>query len=399
MVPELDNTEWEKIQSAPSKNYRIQGSDLIRMKDKIDELSAIHDEMNATIFSLEEKVTELEANNKNKDGQITAFKSRITNLNELISSLEKVVSTRDETMGAQMDIHTSFVEEIKRLTDQVKLTDKEISDLNDKVSELKSEITELKKQNSKLVSKKSKLEAQLSDWETQQSDWERKKLKLDKVISENEKEITGLKTKVSELQEEGKRNLEAIGERNEEINSLNLKILALNTKIQELEDQIPKKAVLEKADEVVKGRSCPNCGFTTFEEYKSVKGKKELIRKYCPNPNCRWIMVERPELSVELEGEVPENKTAIQIFEVKKDGMEEVTTLNSKMVAIIADPVQYIIWIWRGKDSDRFIYAEATREVTKVKNEIIKLPHARIERVEEGEEPENFSLPDLEVEK
>ena len=93
-----------------------------------------------------------------------------------------------------------------------------------------------------------------------------------------------------------------------------------------------------------------------------------------------------------MTSEMPEEEQKeLKIFWVKREGLEVTDNLNSKMVAIISDPSQNIIWIWKGKDSSRFEYADATNQATQVKKDV-GLFHANIERVEEGEEPENFPI-------
>ena len=80
----------------------------------------------------------------------------------------------------------------------------------------------------------------------------------------------------------------------------------------------------------------------------------------------------------------------LKVYQIKGGELEEVRKLDSSMVALLADYPQEIVWIWKGSESSRFEYAEATRQGTYVKNEVLKKPNAHIVRVNEGEEPDNF---------
>jgi len=207
--------------------------------------------------------------------------------------------------------------------------------------------------------------------------------------SQDENEIKSLKSQLDALQREVRTKENMLKEKDGKIEALETKIEGMDTEIKALQEQIPKKIAFEKAEEVIKGAACPNCGIPTYEEYKTEEGARTLIRKYCSA--CGWIFTERPEIAVALEAEVPEEiEKEIKIFNVKRGKVEAATTLDSTMVAIIADPLQEIVWIWKGAASGRFEYAEATKEAARIKNELIRTPHAHIERVEEGDEPENF---------
>jgi len=129
----------------------------------------------------------------------------------------------------------------------------------------------------------------------------------------------------------------------------------------------------------------------TLEEYRFVDGKKHLIRKYCPNTFCLWTSAEEPKITISLTTEGPkEEEQSVSLFKIKGIELEDTQTLDSSAVIIIADQIQNIVWIWKGKDSSRFEYAEATRHATKVKNDVVKKASAHIERINEGDEPENF---------
>ena len=173
---------------------------------------------------------------------------------------------------------------------------------------------------------------------------------------------------------------------------MNKNLEDLNTKIEELKEQIPKKQVIVKPDEVVKGAGCPKCGWTTVEEYKYIDGKKTLTRKYCPNTFCNWsLRTTGMEAKITVsDAAIEEEAEDLRVYMVKKDQLEEVPTVDSSMVGIIGDPAQNTVWIWKGNESSRFEYAEATGLASTVKNAIIHRPNANVVRVNEGEEPDNF---------
>lgn len=377
--------EWDKIKSSPTKVYKIPGQNLLNLKEQsesqektIKDLTNTRNELSAKIDLLEKKITDLESEIKGKDEQLNSL--------EVFSNELKKQHAKELKAKNQM---------ISELENSVSNKEEEIKGLNEDILGKNNKISELQDENSKLINKIPKIQNQIS---AKELEIENLKKEMAEKISQVENEIKSLKSHTDELQgiiktkEDTLREKDKkIDELNKEINELNKKIEELNTEIDELKKQVPKKPVFEKAEEVIKGGSCPKCGFPIYEEYKIVEGERQLIRKYCPNISCGWTIIGKPKIAIALEAEMPEKvEKEIKIFKVKKDGLEETKTLNSKMVAIIADPSQDIIWIWKGKDSSRFEYAEATRQATRVKMEIVKIFHARIERVDEGEEPKNF---------
>ncbi len=414
--------EWEKIKSEPTKIYKIPGQDLLNLKEQVESqhkniegLTIARDELSAKIDSFEKKMTGLETEIKSKDEQLSSLEAFSNELKkqhareskakeQRISELENSVSNKEEEIKRLKEEILSRSDEISELQakaneitvlqnriSELQAKDNEIIALQDRISELQAKangitalqnkISKLQDGNSELITEISKMQDQIS---AKESEIGNLKKETAETTSRFENEVKSLKSRVDELQGIIKAKEDSLGERDRKIDELNVEM-------EELKQQIPKKPVFEKAEEVSKGASCPKCGIPTLEEYKIVEGKRQLIRKYCPNPSCGWTIIEKPEIAITVEAEAPKVvKKEIKIFQVKKDGLEEKKTLNSKMVAIIADPGQDIIWIWKGKDSSRFEYAEATRQATRVKMEIVKIFHARIERVDEGKEPENF---------
>lgn len=274
--------------------------------------------------------------------------------------------------------------QILLLKDEMEKLEKVISDSTSTRDELTAKIASLEKDITNL---ESELQNQIME-----NDSIIIRIKEDMVdkASRDENELKSLGRQLKELLGELDAKEDIIREKDEAINELNNKNEELNTKIDELKEQIPKKPVYEKAEEVIKGAGCPKCGWTTFEEYKFVDGQRKLIRKYCPNTFCSWTSTGEPKVAIATR-EIPEEVIKeVRIFRVRgAETLEEITTLDSTMVAIIADPAQEVVWIWKGKDSNRFDYAEATRHAITIKNEMVK-SYAPTKRINEGEEPSNF---------
>lgn len=384
--------EWDKIKENPNKSHKIEGVNLLNLKLKIEsqeksisELTQNIEELTAKNNSLEEKITNLESESQEKTGKIASLEEKINELDGSISQTKKEVEsstteleTKNQTISELENSVSNKQEEIKNLNEYMSAANEKISEIQDQMNVKNNEIQTLESKNSELENETSKLNENISELQNRLSD-------KDASSSENENKINALQNQTSELQEE-------IKGKDREIDELNQKIETLNTNIAELKEQIPKKPVYAKAEQVVKGGKCPKCGFPTYEEYRMVEGKRQLIRKYCPNTSCGWSKGGEEQLiAITMTEELPEEeKKVMKIFWIKKGGIEETEALNSKMVAVIADPDKDIIWIWKGKDSSRFDYADATNQATHIKNEVVKMFHARIERAEEGKEPENF---------
>ena len=263
------------------------------------------------------------------------------------------------------------------LNAKIKALEANVADLESKVKERDDKIENLIQTKSDQEAGIGAKDNEISGLKESISQKENEKAEL---AAQKEKEISDLKNQISNLQAEVETKSATIKEKDEEI--------------EDLKEQIPKKPVYEKAEEILKGASCPNCGMEVKEEYKLVEGKRELIRKVCPNVTCGWtfvVAVEKPGLAISLEKEVlSETIKETTIYQVTKTGVEKVPKLESSMVAIVADPAENIIWIWKGKDSDRFIYASATSQANYVKKEVAKMSLARVERTDEGEEPAKF---------
>jgi DNA repair exonuclease SbcCD ATPase subunit len=342
--------EWDKILDKPDKSYKVQGHQLLELKQKaesnekkLSELKNTFDDLTKEMASLKTTVSNLESKLKEKDNKIISLEENIENLNNSISTDE---------------------EEINRLNKANKEKDDQIASLGSNISRLETELSTVVQEVPKKESEITRLKGRLEDLQatiiTKQT-----------IIEEKEDQINQLTMDSEEL---------------------NKQIVEANAHIEELKEKIPKKPVYEEAEETVKGKSsCPKCGWPTLEEYRTVDGKKQLIRKYCPNTFCLWTSAEEPKIAISLTAEEPKEETQVlSLFKIKGIELEDTQILDSSAVIIIADPVQNTVWIWKGKDSSRFEYAEATRHATKVKNDIVKKTSARIERVNEGDEPENF---------
>lgn len=350
--------EWDKIQAKPTKEYKVIGQELLSFKQKIEELTKIRTEESGFTKNLENKVAELTAENKQKD--------------EKISSLEADISGKDEKLA-------SLEPELNEKNEKINSLEGKISELNNSIATKEAELANLNENLSTSDSKSLEIQAQIAEKESE----------LGKLTTEKDSEIEKLKAEAEDFRnqlEELLKNLETnentLKERDDEIANM-------TAKIEELKEQIPKKHVYETAEETVKGAQCPKCGWPIREEYKTVNGKRTLIRKYCPNTFCMWTSLEEPK-TVITTGEAPvEEEKVLSLFRIRGSDIEEIPRLESSMVAIIADPAQNIVWIWKGKDSSRFEYAEATGLANKVKK-VGNLHNAHIERVDEESEPENF---------
>ncbi|MHA1382686.1 MAG: hypothetical protein ACTSR3_02910 [Candidatus Helarchaeota archaeon] len=439
--------DWEKIQQNPNKSYKTEGVNLLNLKLKIElleknisELTAMNEALKSTNHSLEKLYQNQKSEIKEKKGKIFTMEKEIKDLN---ATLEKTKVDSENFISELKSKHENEInllnEKLSDLENQILKLNKEIKDnnekntilenqnqnLNNELSKLKSEIQNLEIKITQLENLKSQNELELEKLNKQAAENSSKtestiielnsKLEnLQKVISDKEKSIKEKDEKINELnnkREELNQSIENLNKKIEESNKeimelrninqelqneneeLNRKIKNLDTKLDDLKGKMPKKVVYETPEQVIKGSPCPKCGMTTFEEFKMVNGKKKIIRKYCPNSSCGWRSAHRPEATIMMSVEAPkEEKKELKIYWVKKDGLEETKSLNSNIVAIISDPAQNVIWIWKGQHANRFEYAEATHQAIEVKN-ISGLVHAKTERVEEGNEPANF--PDL----
>ncbi len=275
--------------------------------------------------------------------------------------------------------------------------DDDILESSTNIESLKSDLSELKEKVSQKEKNISELQAEISHLQVQMSEKESEIASLNQQRAEEtskyDSEIQGYTSQLDELLAEIKAKESTIQEKDTKIEKLNGKIEDLNSKIEELKEQIPKKPVYEKAEEVARGAACPKCGWTTVEEYKIVDGRKQLIRKYCPNTFCLWTSAETPKVKIAMSKKAPgEEEHPIKIFKVVGAELEETSALDTSTVAVIADPDQNIVWIWKGKESDRFEYAEATSKAASIKNKYMLKGNAQIIRIDEDLEPENFPL-------
>lgn len=368
--------EWDKVLDKPEKNYKVTGETLLEFRKRIeileDEKSKISKEqsnLSDKVTSLEQQVSSLETTIKEKTATIASLEGKLTDLNSSMDSKDNLVAKLEEELTSKANNITTLE---KALSDQKA----ENTQLHDKTAALEDQIASKQVEIDGIKQEMSQQLDQLNN-------------KLVQQTEQYKTDVNTLNNKITELQGLVDLKEKALQEKDGQIGILNGQIETLNTKIEELKEQIPKKPVYEDADEVVKGSGCPKCGWTTIEEYKIVDGKKHLIRKYCPNTFCMWTSTEGH--AIKISDEMPETETEVlKVFNIVKGELVETPTVNTTMVAIISDPDQNTVWIWKGEDSSRFEYAEATTLATKVKNDILKKPTANITRVNEGAEPDNF---------
>lgn len=319
--------EWDKIMANPSKGYKTTGQNLLDLKNKIG--------------VLEKEIMELTNTRNELTAKLEASDNRANSLDEKVRELS-------EELGQLKQNTEMTINEIRKKSgDETTTRDDKISDLEASVSDKDKEIKYLNEQIAEMQPKAVRAEA----------------------LENKVKDLEALENKVKELGND---------------------ISTKEAEIEELKQQVPKKPKFEKAEKVEKGKNCPKCGFPTYKEFND---QGELIRNYCPNTSCGWSSAAGPSIQFSMdEAAAPEAEVLkeLKIYKVIPDGIQEADAVDSSMVAIVADPDQNILWIWKGKDSSRFDQAEATQQVTKVKMDITHLIHAKIDRVDEGEEPANF---------
>jgi predicted nucleic acid-binding Zn-ribbon protein len=380
--------EWDKIENKPTKEYKVVGTELLDFKLKLErniaELTKLRTEDSAFSAKLEKKVADFSAENKQLLEKIKVLEVELRGSSDKIGSIEPDLKGKSEKIAA---LETELQEKnekiasletgVNELNNSIAAKDAELAKLNVDISEKGSAIAKIQGEASGLRSQSAGKESEL---ENVKREAESMRNQLEELLKESDTKEAALKKSEAEIAELNTKNTE-----------LNKTVEALNAKITELKELIPKKPVYEKAEEVVKGTTgCPKCGWTLMEDYKLVDGKRQLIRKYCPNTFCMWTSLEGSKALV-ATGEAPkEEKKEVKLFRVKGTELEEIKSLDTSSVAIIADPAQNIIWVWKGEKSSRFEYAEATGLANKVKKDIPVLHNARIERIEEGKEPNYF---------
>ena len=387
--------EWDKIENKPTKDYKVVGTELLDFKLKLErniaELTKLRTEDSAFSAKLEKKVADLTAENKRMIERIKSVEVDLKGSSEKIASVEPDLKGKNEKIVA---LETELQEKnekiatletgVNELNNSISAKDAELARLTQDISEKTSKITKIQGDATGLQANFSQLRSQSagkeSELENLKSETESMRNQLEELLKDSDAKEATLKKRDGEIADLNQKNAE-----------LNKTVENLDSKISELKELIPKKPVYEKADEVVKGTSgCPKCAWTVMEEYKFVEGKRHLIRKYCPNTFCMWTSSEGPKTLI-ATGEAPkEEKKEIKLFRIKGTDLEEIKSLDTAMVAIIADPAQNIVWVWKGEKSSRFEYSEATGLANRVKKDIPVLHNARVERIDEGKEPNNF---------
>jgi len=114
--------EWDKIKSEPIKSYKIQGHNLLDLKEKLEqqeksiaELTNTRNELIIKVDSLEEKITNLESEMKEKDEKITSLEENKKEAENFLKELENSLSNNNE--------------EIKLLKEDILIKDSKISEL------------------------------------------------------------------------------------------------------------------------------------------------------------------------------------------------------------------------------------------------------------------------------
>jgi DNA repair exonuclease SbcCD ATPase subunit len=356
--------EWDKMENKPTKDYKVVGTELldfkISMERKIAELNKLRSEDSASLDKLEKKSADLSAENKRMIERIKSLELDLKGTSEKVATIEPNVKEKNEKIAA-------LEAELQEKNEKIASLETGVNELNNSISVKNAEIARL--ENLKRETE-----------ENLKRENESMREQLEELLKDSDAKDDALKKRDGEFAEQSNKNAE-----------LTKTIENLNAKVAELKELIPKKPVYEKAEEVVKGTtSCPKCGWSLMEEYKYVEGKRQLIRKYCPNTFCMWTSLEGSKVII-ATGEAPkEEKKEIKLFRVKGTELEEINSLDTNSVAVIADPAQNIVWVWKGEKSSRFEYAEATGLANQVKKDIPVLHNARVERVEEGKEPNYF---------
>jgi chromosome segregation protein len=276
--------EWDKILAAPSKTYKIEGNNLVILKNRLDDFRKAAEDARARIKELSEIIKMAETENKKKGSEIRDLNTKIDQLKGLVTSMEKVVSVKDESLGATMNIHANFMKEIDRLSGELSIKNRDLSELQEKDSELQEKLADFEKREAELNSKMKEFEVKISSLNARISE-------LEQTLAEKDDKITQFTTRVAKLEQENQLKDKTITDKTAEMEKLESKIRALNREIEDLKAKVPAEKKDEEIEGVVKSTPCPKCGFQTYDVYEMVDGKKKLIRQYCPNPTCAWFRV------------------------------------------------------------------------------------------------------------
>ncbi|MHA1266467.1 MAG: hypothetical protein ACTSRS_14630 [Candidatus Helarchaeota archaeon] len=130
-----------------------------------------------------------------------------------------------------------------------------------------------------------------------------------------------------------------------------------------------------------KRKLCPRCGSPLMDMETHLK---------CPLCGYTKSSGSKPKVVIRFdESEGPKKREEIKIFQVTPSGLTTVKSLESSSVFLITDPAQNTIWLWKGKYARPKAVYDAGTAATRLKTSE-KMYSAKLERVEEGEEPSNF---------
>jgi chromosome segregation ATPase len=98
--------EWDKIESKPGKGYKVQGEDLLALRQNLFSLEKDvatlkneRDDLNANIDSLKKNISDLEEQVRQKDNKISSLETDLKQADEAISKSQG----RDECTNSTIE--------------------------------------------------------------------------------------------------------------------------------------------------------------------------------------------------------------------------------------------------------------------------------------------------------
>ncbi len=130
-----------------------------------------------------------------------------------------------------------------------------------------------------------------------------------------------------------------------------------------------------------KKKLCPRCGSPMMQKSETLK--------YCPV--CHFSESSaKVAISVKVDlDEKKEELPKVEIMQVTKTGIVKEYSLESENSYVVIDRNSNTLWIWKGAASSPGDAYKAGVETTKLKSGL-RMYSAKIKRVEQGEEPDNF---------
>lgn len=194
--------EWDKIEQKPNKSYKIEGQELIDLRDKLrskkqnlTDLSNNNIELAAKLNSLEEEMEELKSKFDQKHSTEISLESKIEEKDEKISQLElklddlktSHVQHEAEYWSLKEDLSDKD-DEISELQNQNRRLQSDIAQLTNQLSENQLDFKNLMKKNESIIKDlKHELETLQMITKTKEKQLIEKDAEIDLILSENKK--------------------------------------------------------------------------------------------------------------------------------------------------------------------------------------------------------------------